>query len=464
MKKILSCLILANAILFSAQAVHALTIEGEGYGSNREKARINAISTLASNIHVQVESKTSSLRDNKGTDDFKVESTLTTNLPIIGAKYSCKEKSAESICTAKLDSDVSLPVYIKEAQQLVDKINKDYALLAKIEKSYRIDVLTEINTQYSQYEKLNTVINVLSGWKSKSVKPNVSRRQIALEITKQESIAQSLATAAKVLIKNIKVSNIYIKPATLYNSREITPFASALYEELKHRLNTVSKISNAKYILVGSYRQNKKGIRVSYDLADRKGNTVGSAVVNLAPSSYKQYRTEPLAPDFDKLLHSGYAVSSKFNAQLQTNKGSRTLLFHGGETIELVMKVNQPSYFYLVGYIKNSHDEKSYLVDLNDASGERRFIGYINADDVNKWVSLGEFEVEKPFGVESLQLIASNKDLVGSIPSYYFDRSDGYYTISDSVKDGVKKTRGLKKKKTKKQLKSESVLLFTTEK
>jgi len=119
-------------------------------------------------------------------------------------------------------------------------------------------------------------------------------------------------------------------------------------------------------------------------------------------------------------------------------------------------------YFYLVGHTKTRGVEKSYLLDLQDAPGNRKFINYVNADDANRWISLGEFEVQPPFGIESLQIIASSKDLVDAVPNTSFDGS--YYLISNNLKEGVALTRGLvkKKKKAEKLKPAEAVLMFST--
>ncbi len=87
----------------------------------------------------------------------------------------------------------------------------------------------------------------------------------------------------------------------------------------------------------------------------------------------------------------------------------------------------------------------------------------MNADDTNHWISIGTFTVEAPFGIESLQLIASNKK-ISKLPKHYYDEKSGYYLIGKNPKEGLAKTRGLIRKKSKKQEISEAVLLFTTAK
>ena len=107
------------------------------------------------------------------------------------------------------------------------------------------------------------------------------------------------------------------------------------------------------------------------------------------------------------------------------------------------------------------------MVDLTDASGKRKFIYYVAADDVNKWVSLGEFEAASPFGVESIQLIASEKDLIDKLPHHQYDHETEYHVIATNIEEGVsltRSTRGLKKKENTQVAESaETVLMFTTE-
>jgi len=132
--------------------------------------------------------------------------------------------------------------------------------------------------------------------------------------------------------------------------------------------------------------------------------------------------------------------------------------------MEVFIKLNKQGYFYIVGYTHNSEGEFSYLLDLNDTKGKRRFIFFVNADEMNKWISLGKFKISAPFGIESLQVIASDKDLLSNLPKYKFDTKMEYYIISRDNKNAVVQTRALKRprKKNKKQKFAEAVLMFTT--
>lgn len=453
-----------SVLFIPTKLLYAYEIAGEGHGKNIEKARNDALSTLAKNIYVMVESKTFHYQSSKGEDEFHVESKHVTSVPLLRAKFSCNEDSANYLCVATLDSKISLQAYEQKITEIVNNINANYAKLSFIEKNKKGELLLDINAQYIQYQKLLLVGNILSQWKLSFPKPKPTAQKISSLITEQVSSIKSLKMAAKFLTKDITQTDIYVKPVTLKSSTEITPFASALAQEVKSNLHTVRFPRNANYILEGGYIENTDSIQVSYSLSDRFGDTLKSVVVNLQPQSYKNYRTKPLAPDFDQLLHNGYAVSSKFKVHLVTNKGMRDLVFQSGETVKLLMKMNRSGYFYLVGHTKNRESEQSYLLELGNGIGDRRFISYVNADDVNKWISLGKFEVDEPFGIESLQLMASTGDAYGKLPSYQYESNGGYYVISNNIKKGIRKTRGLKKMKEKNMSFAESVLLFTTEK
>jgi len=126
----------------------------------------------------------------------------------------------------------------------------------------------------------------------------------------------------------------------------------------------------------------------------------------------------------------------------------------------LLPKLNSPGYFYVASH--NTTENMSYLLELNESQGKRAFLRYVNADEVNRWLSLGEFEVTAPFGTENLQLIASSKDLINNLPSVKFDPELELYVVgAKSAEDAVIKTRGLKPKRSKKVKSSEATLTVT---
>jgi hypothetical protein len=462
-RKILPSLIL----FFVSYMTQAQTLTGEGYGVNPEAARNEALATLANSIFVQVESSTKSYRDSKGIDLFSTAAHTSSNLPLFGLSFDCRPKGEQNFCRVYMDVAKALPLYRQKIKGVRVDINARLERIEKLPKSQHYVLLEKTSVDYAQFSKYRTVMLYLSGYEEVIDSPSISQLMVQERLAALESRVTTLDLAAILLAREINVDSLYISPPALQNSREITPFSTAMWQALKQQLKSTGDQTSANYHYRGQYQVHAQGLRLSYNLIDHDGNTVKAKVVELTPDSYQRFRTTALAPDFDTLLHKGYAVASDFKIQLSTNKGSSQLLFKKGETAQLLVKLNKAGYFYMVGHSKNNETEISYLLDVNEANRNRRFISYINADDVNKWVSIGEFDISPPFGVESLQLIASENDLVNKLPEYTFDNVSGYYVVARNIEKGVdltRKTRGLKKKKnTLIAETAETVLLFTTQ-
>ena len=450
---------------------NAAPFTGEGYGKTQKAAQNDALASLASSIFVRIESDFESHYEQKKDEEGKLlissYKRASTDLPIIGADFNCQKKD-EYYCIAILNSKRALPLYKQKQNHLKKEILEIDAALSANDKGKEYRNLKVLLQLLEQSDKYITLISFLSGAYVEEIKTSMTRQQINEQLIALEKEASSLEMAAKILAKDIPDTPIYIRPATLKNSREVTPFATALEMHIKKVLpHVVDSYEKATHSYSGTYIINKNGINLAYSLIDRNGNTVKASVLAISPKAYRNYRIKPLAPDFDSLLHNGYAIDSDFKIQLSTNKGTRQLLFLEGESVQLLIKINRPGYFYIVGYAKNPKLELSYILESGYGKGARKFVYFVNGDEVNKWLSLGDFEVSAPFGLESLQVVAAENDLVSQLPGYHYDNETGYYIVSDNISQGVIKTRGLIKKsnrkKNKKKKTIEAVLTFSTQ-
>lgn len=456
-------------ILFSCSS-KSLQLSGEGYGNTQKEAQNDALTSLAATIFVQIESNFEShfTQKENAQGEYSLSSykKASTDLPIIGAKLNCHEKKG-FYCLATLDSDKSLPIYKQKLNQIHSEIAVIDGSLKDYEKQQQYRRLKSLLQLLEQADKYQMLIAFLSGESPNEIQLTFTRLEINEQLLMLEKKATSLAMAAEILARDIPNKPVYIRPASINNSTEVTPFASALTMQLKKKLpHVTNSYDKADFSYYGTYRINKNDIEISYSLVDREGNTVNSALVAVTAEAYANYRIEPLALDFDRLLHNGYALDNDFKVQVATNKGSQQLLFYQGETIKLMVKLNRPGYFYIVGHAKNTEQELSYLLEAGYGEGARKFIFYVNGDDANKWLSIGEFDVVPPFGIESLQVIAAEKDLINHLPGYRYDSESGYFMVSDNINEGLRKIRGLKKIKsvnTDKGKNAEAVLLFTTQ-
>ena len=461
--KQLSGIFLFPLMLFSSH-VFAAEISGEGYGKTLEQARKQALAALSEAISVEIKSEFSSLETHKGLESSQSQIRARSNLPIIGANIDTFKKSTEYYCQAKLSSN-QLKFYRTKINQLLHNISQSKTKLKdkKLNRQQKYALLTDILTQLDQLSKYQTVAYALGD--SKTATPSLTSVAVQSELISLGTEADNLDFAADLLTQKLNQKRVMVSPATVEGSHEITAVSRALRDKLAARLNTTDQHDSALYFFKGFYEILKQGLHVTYQLTDAKGNTKASRTVKLKPSAYKDYAYQPRTTEFDRLLHQGIVVSNDFKVSINTNRGNENLLFTEDEEVELFVKLNRAGYFYIVSHVKKDTEQESYLLELSEAPSPRKFIQYVNADDANRWISLGQFVVSKPFGIESLQIIASNQDLVGKLPPFRYENKNELYMVYDGEPgEAVIRTRGLrpKKSKSKNVASAEAVLMMTT--
>ncbi len=459
-------------LIFGVCPIQAKMIIGEGFGNTREEAKKAALSDLSSAIQVEVQSSFESLvrEVNQKVEEFTQNVIqLKSELPILGAEFDFRKVKGGQNSTAILDSGSVLRLYQAQLIEIKKNIDRYQELIEKsASRSEKYQMYAETLTYLKQYYKHKTVAILLGGKDIPEI--DITEAEIKNQLKRLEDKVDDLNMAARLISEAIADRDkIYIYPPTTRDSHEITQFADVVKNRLSVYLKTVQDPRNANFFMKGSYNilnDGKDGIELTYYLLDSRFNTLQAKVISLLPASYSGYEVKPKTLSFDKLLHEGFVVSNEFKIDIATNRGRDSLLFKEGEEAEFLVKMNKPGYFYMVGHVVKPGDEQySYLVDFDETGeikGKRKFIRYVNIDDVNKWTSLGRFEIVPPFGVESLQLIASNKDLIDKLPNCGYDDETQLYVVSRDPNKAVVNTRAIKKKISKEAKSAEAVLLFTT--
>ena len=460
----LRIIVLTLSLLLLTSLAYAKELTGEGYGKTEEKAKKTALADLSSAIQVEVKSDFESIVGQIGEEEIsKVKEVINikSDLPILGADFESFPFKPDVLVRALLRSETALRLYEAKLIEIKKEIESNQKALGDTFSSNRkYEILTHMLTLIDQFYKYKIVAVMLES--NKIPELQITRAGIKNRLSGMEKEVESLDLAGKLIAKGIAEEKIFIYPPTTRDSHEITQFGSVMKDRLSVYLKTVQSPDEAKYSMKGHYVILDKGIELTYQLVDGSFNTLKTRVVKLSPKSYAAYQTRPQTVSFDKLLHEGIVVSNDFRLDISTNKGKSDLLFRSKDELELLIKSNKAGYVYMVGHIAKQDNKYSYLVEIQDVSGNRKFVYHLNADDVNKWISLGKFEVVKPYGVESIQLIASSKDLIDQLPSAKHDDGNGLYKISDDPEKGVVLTRALRPKKTKEILSAEAVLMFTT--
>lgn len=448
-------------LLTFGNSAYALQLEASAYGKSIEQARKKALAALSESIFVDVKSTFTSESKNDGsyTANNIIEST--SNLPLLGVGFIVVDKAKEKYCTATLSSEKSLKLYKAKLDQLsssISKADKKQQSLAN-DKSRRYQVLSELLTEIEQYSKYRAVALYLGNDSIPIL--SIAPQDIRSELLSIETAAPSLDIAAGMLTRDLPSHSYFVQPPLPQGSKRATELSRILMDKISTRISSVEDVNRSEYTLKGSYEILDDGLSVTYRAINNNGLILATRIVKLSEQAYKNIDYKPVAIDFDHLLHEGYVVSNAFRADLSTSNGKSDLLFLSGDTVQLFSKLNHPGYLYVVAH--NTKDDASYVLELNNANGNRAFVRYVNADDANRWVSLGEFEVAPPYGVESLQLIASSRDLIDKVPATKYDNETGLYFVkAASASEAVHLTRGLKPRKSSGTKTSEATLTFTT--
>ncbi len=444
MKKLI--LISTVALLWSTYAI-AMQITGEGYGKTKKEAKKESLADLSQRIQVEIKSEFSTTEsfNAKGYDKQVVRIiNLKSDLPLIGIDFNVIKAKNQYYSIATLDYKTT-SLYKAELKHIKSKVDKNLKQISNIQSNEeKSGLLKEILTKLDQYNKYRIVAQFLGC--SNIPEINTSKAEIRDQLAGLEKKADTIDFGIKKIAKSIQMKNIYIYPATTRHSSEITEFASAVKDRLAIYLDTVNSPQKAGYYLTGEYHILKKSIDLTLHLLDMDQNTINTVVTSFLPAAYKNYQIEPKTVDFDKLLKYGVVVSGDFRASVTTSFGRKDLIFKNKDSFKLLAKMNKPGYFYFVVHNHKGKNKYSYLLDFYTGEGNRKFIYHINADDLNKWIELGEFEVIPPFGIESIQMIASTEDLVDKVPPNYYDSKTNLYTIGNDPFKILKNTRGFIRK------------------
>jgi len=454
--------------LLLSTLLSASSFSGTGFGKDMKEAKHEALADLSESIKSEVKTSvlihkqsTGHSADSSASQNIKV----TSNLPLIGIDFELfdNEKNIEALAT--LAPAKANLIYAQKLNELYSELETLHVKIQEsktsVDKERLLRVQYSTLNEYSRYKSVAVVLGV------ENIKiPTDNRAQIQSNLLSIQSNIDSIDMAASILAKSFsKYKNIYLYPPKQTQSHEITPFASALKLQLSSKLQTALYPSKASYYLIGEYSESGNGLVLSYTLIDvAKRESAEAKTIVLQPKAYTSLRTKPNSISFDKLLHEGVVVSNTFKVAISTNKGSEELLFYAGEEIELFVKFNKRGYYYIVGYTQTNNTKHAYLLELQEGEGDSKFTTFINADDVNKWMSLGAFTVEAPYGIENIQIVASNKKIT-QLPSHYYDKESGYYLLDGkTISESLVKTRGLMKKRVAKDvvITSDAVLTFTT--
>lgn len=447
------------------------TLQGLGYGASVEEARQRAAADLVAGIQVRVQSVVEScvqVQGRKAEDcGSRVLKRTAADLPMLGLRYVPIPGEGERYgAKALLDARDALPLY----RQRLEQLRREVQASAEAVRASQ-DATQRLNALLRQLAALRAMADhrlVAVALGDAPAELPGTESALGAEIEVLTRTADSIGFAARLLLRELPGRLVNVEPVMPAGAAEVTEFGSALQKALyAEGAGGEGPALTAR----GEYRVLDNGyLDASLELRRLpEGEVAAVRIVRLLPAAYAGYRTAPLAPDVDRLLREGVAVSAQLRVDVMTDRGTRSLLFRGGESVRLLVRANQAGYFYVVGNVVREAEQFSYLMPLDGVQGgpvqAERFIRYLPPDKVNHYVEIGEFGVEPPYGTEHLQVIMSSRRPEGALPAARYIPASGYFEIVNSrgaVAATLGITRGLKAKGGDREAVAEGVLSFTT--
>jgi len=414
-------------------------------------AQQQALTMLSGQIFVNVETKSSVFKKKKNNAIESVFETSTrtySSLPVYGARQECETlETKDSIkCIASLDKLKSTKLYMQSAEKLAAEIDKTYLFLAQQKFSDSYTVMSKLISKLSRLKQYEAIINSFNPHDNYKVRVLLDKTTLDLLLTEMVKNPIDVVTFIERVKAILPAASLLIKPVVSID-QSIPSFAIEIYKKLKHSItNTVADERNAKYILSGSIGYEGDKIVVLYHLIDVSTSEAEASVIGYFNNNISNMNLKSEA--FQQSLFTNYQVQSgDLFVDIKTNKGKRGLLFSESEAVSLQVMLSQPGCFYISGFTKNKFQELGYLLQLHDKprNGEGFFLKCVTTVEINQWLTIGDFIVEPPFGVESIQISAGSKLTKADLPNSYYDDLTGYQTIAKNRNVALAKTRGLKR-------------------
>lgn len=431
----------------------------------REIAMDKALADLSKKIKIQIQSELVMEETQSGDDYNSSVSSFTrssVNTTVSDAKFEFFEDRSNIYCLAYANIESLKTLYSEEASEYWNSVSLAYKEALRysekgnddkaLEKLYdELTDFTEIYERWSLYKALNKESTDKSFFQAMSGVELIAEIQDfeaayddlmdEIESSDAATLKEGLEKMALMLVRqDVRGGDLKV-PAFLYESTSISSefgrytgdlFESDLIEELSPGKESV--------VVRGQYWEEDTKIRLIAIAIDSDGKKLAKADVLIPRSAIGDRDLKP--QNFEQAMidrkefAEGALTDGGINVDVWSNMGEddEDQVFTDGDTLQLYFRVNQPAYLQL-----------TYCL----ATGEKVLLEssfYIGMDQVNRAVALPyEFEVQAPFGVETLFVTAysSQPPLASTYPTTIEGES---YDVFGSVKDVVMNTRGLGKK------------------
>lgn len=457
-----------------------------GRADNQQEAVDNALFDLRHQIQIAIQRRLCEASDQCSQTGFYWD------YPLLGVKQNTvKSSHGSSLQEVRLSAVDVEKVYskkIKELEQILLETMETSTGRSKKhrQKNQQISTLSEIQTYLHLFDVFNIALPKLSNATRESL---ASYDKIFNDAINKSPIDNSIETMVKNIAANIGGQDIYVYSPNLKQSKVITDTSFRIRAFLDRELNNEEDKNSygegklcrdkqydlaylcqpyqrrqgdpsAKRVLLGEYfyrkaaANNDDELVVIYRLLEL-GKGVTTIHIGRMQNAKKlsDFHLQQ-GNEIETLLSQINHLSSTEKIHITTSRGSRNLVLHEGDKIDLLARLESPGYIHLLGHTAKAESQYSYLAPIIFDEPSKRskrqidFIRHIDEENIYRWINLGSFTVKPPFGTEYLQLFASDQAPDLSQLKYTLDKRSGYYVVKGSqqqIPHTIKRVRGLKR-------------------
>ena len=397
--------------------VYSADLQGVGYGSTMEEAKQEALADLSASVKVQVFSKheqTTYKTQDKLESDYTRWTRLSTNVPLLNPSIYYSREQGKHRATAVIDKPALYSEKLSDIAKRIDDITKDVKVAGDKALNYRI--LKSVQSLYDEYESYQVVADVLGIKDYPS--PRISSGDALKMILEMQETPPSLEVAAEVLTKDMNEKNIYVAPVMYAGKENVTEFGAFFKNMLSTKVNSVEIEEDGRNKLRCTYTQSGSDIIMACSLITGVSKVLKSSAVKI-PKELVTMETVPKT-DVSSILNTYTPPKTDYKIWIKISTDGDASFLRENEPFTLLVKANKPGYIYFLT-VNNAPDGEAniLLLDWNN-----KFIKYIDENNVNKWVSLGKYRVQAPFGSETLYAFGLEREPQPEyiVPEYTLDK------------------------------------------
>jgi len=446
-------------------SLYAKTFEGVGISDTQKEAERLALEDLSSAISSNVKSNFITVTKMLDNDYQKTKTKVikvSSNLPIRGVKYTKLDGNLKTKITAYISTQDSLRAYEFEIDRLSQEIRRGLKNLEYLDSNSKYTILNKLIGDIENFNKNKIVAIVLGA--TNLPKLSITKSDLQKKLLKVLQKVDTVDFASKILTKNIdkNKTNIYILPAKVSTSKEITQFARVMKKYLQKYIKSVKKPIRANYFLKSDYEILTNYIIFTIYLIDKKGNILLTNSIKIDQKAYQGVQYRPKLKDFDTLMQTDFIKSDKLRVEIGFRGYSRVdgIDLYKGDNVDIVIRTNKPICYFLQGYVIKDNKNFSYLLPITD-----NFIDRVNSSDINQLITIAsDIPITAPFGNERLQIFATtmkNNKCELKLPLYH--EIGDFYVVGNNAISGIKQTRALNFSKRKIKIeKTEATISWTS--